>query len=143
MLHIFAAILIPCAVAQETPARSECSAANFASPNYPDEAIRVRIQGVVTAFVLIGRDGKPEKAEYTGHSILTPGAKASTDATRLAQTCAGTTLKVIYRFVMEPIYLPDSGRRCPPVPPVRSVDFKEPNEFVVKYSYEPVDCNLN
>ena len=127
-----------------TPAfgQAACSPERFEKPAYAPEAIRQRISGTVEARLVIGPDGSIKTNALTGHSLLTVAVAAALQKTRIEPACGGLEYRLTYRFAYEPIYLPDTGRR-PPLPAKQFVEFKAPDQFVIRYQIEPVVFQQN
>ena len=121
-----------------TPAFGQalCSPERFERPAYASEAIRQRITGTVEARLVIGPDGSVKTTALTGHPALTTAVATALHKTRLEPACDGREYRLTYHFAYEPIYLPDTGRR-PPLPAKQFVEFKAPDQFVIRYQIEP------
>jgi hypothetical protein len=109
-------------------------------PSYPKVARGFDSQGTVTVHFTIGDDGKVRNAVYEGTERITPQGnetlrtevRSVLDKTQLEARCSGD-YSLVYRFILDELRSAD---------PHTTVEFKAPNEFVIKANQDVVTCSV-
>ena len=68
-------------------------------PVYPPLAAAARVQGTITATVLVASDGPPQTM-VAGHSILSPAVDKAIRVSAFRKTCGGKSVALIFNFVL-------------------------------------------
>lgn len=108
-------VLLTTAGARAQPASSPASApapadglscfANLPAPEYPAAALQAHVNGSVWTWIQVSPQGSPGKIDTQvvsawndGAKLLTPPVEATIHAAKIKPSCAGKTVRVVFRY---------------------------------------------
>ena len=89
-------------------------------PVYPKLAEQARINGSVTATVVLASDGSLQ-TKTAGHKLLAPAVETAISTSAFFKTCGGKSIRLVFNFVLGENFDPD---KLP-----QRVSYGYPNQF--------------